>query len=100
MIAFGARCWDAFTASDPTELSNLSLQPPGPLPFMQNAMKRMLQELPWTTNGLSLTEQFALQIIHRDGPIRMAAAFHFMHSELEPLPFLGDIMFLVAIRGL
>lgn len=60
----------------------------------------MLQELPWTTNGLSLTEQFALEIINRDGPIRVAAAFHFMHAESEPLPFLGDIMFLYAIRGL
>ncbi|TPW17633.1 MAG: hypothetical protein FD130_589, partial [Halothiobacillaceae bacterium] len=56
MMAFGARCWHGFTADNPTALWQLS-QEPSPLPLMQQAMRRMLQELPWTSNGLSLTEQ-------------------------------------------
>jgi len=99
MMAFGARCWHAFTAADPTALWQLS-QGPAPLPLMQQAMRRMLKELPWTTNGLSLTEQLALQIINRDGPINIARAFHFLNTESEPLSFLGDIMFLSAMRPL
>ncbi len=65
---------------------------------MQTSIVRMLKELPWTSNGLSLTEQLALDIINKDGPIRMARVFHFIMTESEPLPFLGDIMFLSAIR--
>ncbi len=100
MTAFGARCWNAYTSVDPTELSILSSKQMAPLPFMPSALKRMLQELPWTSNGLSLTEQLALKIINRDGPIQVAPTFHFLMSESEPLPFLGDIMFLYILRGL
>jgi len=99
MMAFGARCWNAFTADNPTELWQLG-QGPSPLPLMQQAMLRMLKELPWTTNGLSLTEQLALEIISRDGPINMARAFHFLNTESEPMSFLGDGMFLSVIRPL
>jgi hypothetical protein len=99
MIAFGARCWHAFTADTPLELWQLS-KGLSPLPLMQQAMLRMLKELPWTTNGLGLTEQLALEIINRDGPINTARAFHFLNTESEPMSFLGDIMFLSALRPL
>ncbi len=99
MMAFGARCWNAFTADDPSELWQLS-QESSPLRLMQQAMLRMLKELPWTTNGLSLTEQLALEIIGRDGPINMSRVFHFLNTESEPMSFLGDIMFLTAMRPL
>jgi|GEM_PF-108000 len=97
MLAFGARCWHAFTADNPLDLWQLS-KGPSPLPLMQQAMERMLKELPWTTNGLSLTEQLALEIINRDGPINTARAFHFLNTESEPMSYLGDIMFLSALR--
>ncbi|MCF6255652.1 MAG: DUF1835 domain-containing protein [Gammaproteobacteria bacterium] len=99
MMAFGARCWQAFTTDDPTELWMLS-QGASPLPLMQQAMLRMLKELPWTMNGLSLTEQLALEIIARDGPLDMARVFHFLNTESESMSFLGDIMFLSAMRPL
>jgi hypothetical protein len=99
MMAFGARCWHAFTAGDPIELWKLS-QAPSPLPLMQQAILRMLKELPWTTNGLSLTEQLALEIINRDGPLDAAKVFHFLNTESEPMPFLGDIMFLAILEQL
>ncbi len=90
MMVFGARCWQAFTTDDPTELWILS-QGTSPLPLMQQAMLRMLKGLPWTTNGLNLTEQLALEIIARDGSLDMARAFHFLNTESESMPFLGDI---------
>ena len=65
---------------------------------MQQAMLRMLKELPWTTNGLSLTERLVLKIIDRDGPVNMAKAFHFLNTESESMSFLGDIMFLSVMR--
>ena len=99
MMAFGARCWKAYSGADPKELWQLS-QEASPLPLMQKAMLRMLQELPWKNNGLSLTEQLGLEIVRRDGPLNMARAFHFLIAESEPLAFLGDIMFLAVMRPL
>jgi len=96
MTAFGTRFWSAFTTDNPTELWQLSQEQC--FPIMRQAMLRMLKELPWTTNGLSLTEQLALEIIDRDGPINMAKTFHFLNTESEPMSFLGDIMFLSVMR--
>ena len=100
MIAFGARCWQAFIASDPTPLWRLTQEEGAPLPLMRHAFFRMLQELPWVDNGLSLTERLALQIIDKEGPVTLDKVFQFLMTEMEPLPYLGDIMFLSAIRPL
>ena len=98
MIAFGARCWQAFTADDPTTLWKMTQEFEAPLPLMQIAMKCVLMELPWTGNGLSLTEHLALNILAEEGSMRPGAIFNLLMTELEPLPFLGDIM-LLSILG-
>jgi len=100
MIAFGARCWQAFIASDPTPLWHLTQEESAPLPLMRHAFYRMLQELPWVDNGLSLTERLALKIIDKEGPITLDKVFQFLMTEVEPLPYLGDIMFLSVVRPL
>ena len=100
MIAFGARCWQAFIASDPMPLWRLTQEESAPLPLMQHAFYRMLQELPWLENGLSLTERLALQIIAKEGPVTLDKVFQFLMTEVEPLPYLGDIMFLLLVRPL
>lgn len=99
MIAFGARSWRAFTKDDPLDLWHLS---EGKSPFrdMQQALKRMLMELPWTGSGLGLTEHLALDILAREGEMRPGAIFSLLMTESDPQPFLGDIMFLAALRPL
>ncbi len=100
IIASGARCWQAYTSSDPTMLWQITQESDSPLPDMQTAIVRQLQELPWTNNGLSLTEQLVLDILYHEGPMRPGAIFNLLMTESEPLPFLGDIMLLSILRNL
>ena len=79
MIAFGARCWQAFVASDPTMLWQLTREHRSPMPLMQLAFQRMLQELPWLDDGLSLTERLALKIINKEGPVTLDKVFQFRY---------------------
>ncbi len=96
-FSFGSRIWQAFTSPNPTELCRLSQAENTQLPLMQKAMNRMLKELPWSTNGLGLTEYLMLYIVQQDGPIDRQRLFHFLLAEADPQPFLGDIMFYSAL---
>ena len=58
----GAEAWAAFAAPDPRTLDALWRRALG-LPHLASAMRRHLQDLPWTTDGLSLTERQLLQAI-------------------------------------
>jgi hypothetical protein len=58
---------------------------------MAAALTRHLQELPWTADGLSLTQRLALQAL-RAGPQTVSALFRATQLDSEPLPFLGDLM--------
>jgi len=98
-IAYGARCWQALINDNPTKLWQLT-QDKTPQPLMRNAFQRFLKELPWEENGLSLTEQLALNIINEEGPMRPGAIFNLLMTECEPLPFLGDIMLVSLLRSL
>lgn len=98
-VAYGARCWQALIDSNPTTLWKLT-QEKTPQPLMCEAFQRFLKELPWEENGLSLTEQLALNIINEEGPMRPGAIFNLLMTECEPLPFLGDIMLVSLLRSL
>ncbi|MGD8913751.1 MAG: DUF1835 domain-containing protein [Candidatus Thiodiazotropha sp.] len=98
-IAYGARCWQALINNNPTTLCRLT-QEKTPQPLMRNAFQRFLKELPWEENGLGLTEQLALNIISEEGPLRPGAIFNLLMTECEPLPYLGDIMLVSALRPL
>jgi uncharacterized protein DUF1835 len=49
--------WTAFRAPDPSALAALARDPSSdataPLPFLRDALRRLLEEYPWTTTGLS-----------------------------------------------
>ena len=99
MIAYGARSWLAFTKDDPLGLWHLT-EEETPFSDMQRALKRILMELPWLGNGLSLTEHLSLDILAREGEMRPGAIFSLLMTESDPQPFLGDIMFLTTLRPL
>ena len=71
-VEAGAEAWDAFAAEDPTALDRLS-RLALPLPHLARAMRRHLQDLPWVTDGLGLTERLVMQAsaagIAGEGPI-------------------------------
>jgi hypothetical protein len=83
--------WDAVRRPDPTAIASFAEAGVPALPFLAAALRRLLEELPWVTDGLSGTERHALSAI--------ATGDHTAHSafaasqESEDAPFLGDTWF-------
>ncbi len=59
------------------------------LPFLEAALRRHLEEFPWTTDGLSRTERRVMQLAEA-GPIAFADAFPRVHE--------GETAFYIADR--
>ncbi len=98
LLSFGSRVWVALTDPAPLALHELAIQATN-LPTMGPALRRHLQELPWTTDGLGLTERLTLELLER-GPADERELFRRLTQEVEPLPFLGDTMFAAVLRRL
>ena len=66
---------------------------------MKGALHRHLQELPSTTNGLSLTEQISLEILDKESTTA-GQMFRQLMRERDPLPWLGDIMYWFILQSM
>jgi hypothetical protein len=86
------RVWAAFRSRDPRVLQAVD---PGRLPDVGPAIARLLEELPWTTDGLSRTERAVLTAIAegKDDPLEVFRAV----QESEERPFMGDHWVWVAV---
>src|SRR5262245_52657106 len=95
-FALAARVWTAFRAADPLELDGLWRSDLRPLPFLSAALRRFLEEYPWTKDGLSRSERRLLELAD-PGPIALMDAFPRMH-EGEDAYYItdGSILELVA----
>lgn len=100
--ALAARAWEAFRASDPRKLealvrdaaaANLSA-----LPFLAPALRRHLEEFPWTTDGLSRTERRLMQLAEA-GPIAFKDAFPRVYDG-ETAFYIADSSLLAVIERL
>lgn len=75
--------WAAFRSPDPRQLENLRTTS---LPFLAAAIRRHLEEFPWTTDGLSRTER-QIRAALKDGPLPL----HELFARVQEEPaFLGD----------
>ncbi|HYG90896.1 MAG TPA: DUF1835 domain-containing protein [Azospirillum sp.] len=92
----GCRTWDALRSDDPRDLAAISRSRIEGLPDLPGALRRHLHELPWTGDGLSLTERMILQIIGDDS-LTVGRVFARLMMEREPRPWMTDIMFLATI---
>jgi hypothetical protein len=100
--------WRAFRSPDPAELLDLTLRlsaaraavsEGGPaLQFLGDALLRFLAQYPSTANGLSHTEELALQGL-LDGPVTAGALFGVTQAD-EPRPFMGDLQFFDMLERL
>lgn len=100
--------WRAFRSPDPSELLQIAHQlgaahapvsEGGPtLPFLGDALLRLLAEYPATDNGLSRTEGLALQSL-LDGPMAAGALFWGTQAH-EARPFMGDSTFFEILQRL
>jgi hypothetical protein len=97
-VALGTRAWAAFRAPDPVALHELILAGTPPLPALAPALRRLLEELPATTDGLARTERQALQAID-GGAVTEAEIFVAAMAHDEPR-FMGDTAFWAWLAGL
>ena len=97
-IALARTAWSAFRAPQPRALLSFVEQPSPALPFLRPALIRHLQQFPSTFNGLSRTEQAALEAI-ASGMTRLDTAF-VATQQREEARFLGDAVFIDYLREL
>jgi hypothetical protein len=90
-LDLSSKAWSAFRASTPLEWQALLETDTSPLPFLQGAIIRMLQEYPACENGLSRTARQALTIVGQNvtHPGQVFAA----SQQAEQRVFLGDSSF-------
>ena len=98
--ALASKAWKAFRSPDPRALFDLAvaLERDTTLAFLRHALLRFFAEYPSTSNGLSHTEQRALDALTH-GPISGGALFAAAQSR-EDRPFLGDTIFYDTLRAL
>jgi redox-sensitive transcriptional activator SoxR len=93
-----ATAWDAFRAPDPEALARWAKLGSPELPSLSPALRRLLEELPSSADGLSGTERLALQAIAAGA--RSPQGAFVAAQELEETPFLGDAWFYRTLVGL
>ncbi|HEV7265911.1 MAG TPA: hypothetical protein VGN83_13465 [Falsiroseomonas sp.] len=90
-VEAGAEAWAAFAAEDPRTLDGLWRRAL-PLPHLAPALRRHLQDLPWTTDGLSLTERLLLRAV-ADGAGDLSAAWRALQAA-DPVFKVTDLIVL------
>jgi hypothetical protein len=89
--------WIAFRASDPTRLVEV-LPRIADAPHLERALRRHLQQFPAKDNGLSRTEQQALEAIAA-GARLLRDVYVGAHHEREDAIFMGDAAFLAHLAS-
>lgn len=95
----GWRVWDLLCAPDPTALASAAAEGIAELPFMARAIRRHCRELPGLEHGLSLTQQLVLHRLAK-GTCSIETLFREVALELDPLPWLGDVMFMHIVEDM
>lgn len=91
-VRLAQSAWTAFTAPRAAAILELLEQDTSPLPFLAPALRRQLEEFPSNRNGLSRSEQQALEVIGA-GVDAIGVAFPASHHQREDAVFLGDTVF-------
>ena len=90
--------WNAFRAPDPTRMVE-ALPRVSVMPHLERALRRHLEQFPAKSNGLSRTEQQALESI-AGGARVLRDVYTQSHHGREEAMFMGDAVFLVHIAAL
>lgn len=96
----GREVWHALTAPEPDGLAALLRQGfGGQRPIMAAAVRRHLQELPGTADGLGLTQRLVLTAL-AERECTAGGVWRELMRETDPLPFLTDLMLWDIVGGL
>ncbi|HKP73996.1 MAG TPA: hypothetical protein VJT67_00575 [Longimicrobiaceae bacterium] len=97
-LALGRAAWAAFRSPDPREIERIAAGGTAALPFLRAALARHLEQYPSARNGLSRSEQQALEAI--DAGARSVRDAFFAHQQREEPVWLGDWTFSDYLAGL
>jgi hypothetical protein len=89
-LKVGLDTWRALISTDPRELALIMRSGTPALPLLAKALHRHLRELPSSDNGLSFTEELALQLL-AEGEMSLGHLFSRLTYERDPLPGQGDL---------
>jgi hypothetical protein len=89
ILELGLQAWRALANPDPRGLADIMRTGTPALPLLANALHRHLRELPSILNGLSFTEEMALQLL-AEGESNLIGLIGRQSFELDPLPGQGD----------
>lgn len=96
--AAATAAWRAFRSDDPCAIERFVDADSGTLPYLGAALRRHLEEFPWTTTGLSRREARALSLI-RDGHSTTWALFRHFDGDDRAF-YISDTALLDVLRGL
>ncbi|MFD1109061.1 DUF1835 domain-containing protein [Pseudoroseomonas ludipueritiae] len=91
-LATGRSVWDALREPDPTTLATLGARGTAGIPQLGEAVLRHCRELPWTRDGLSLTQRLILGLL-AECARTAGQVFSALMLEREPLPWMTDLIF-------
>ncbi|HEX8904293.1 MAG TPA: hypothetical protein VF771_05585 [Longimicrobiaceae bacterium] len=97
--ALASAAWAAFRSPDPTAIERLLDEDTSALPFLAAALTRHLEQFPSVRNGLSRSEQQALEAIAA-GAATVRDAYFASHQQREDPIWLGDSTFADYLDGL
>jgi hypothetical protein len=97
-LVLGSTAWEAFRSPDPTAVLGVTDAGARDLPFLVSALLRHLEQFPSTVNGLSRSEEQALEAIAggSNTPVEAFAAY----QEREEPAFLSDAVFSSYLKDL
>jgi len=97
-FALAGKAWAAFRQPTPEAWAALLTQDLSPLPYLEQAVRRMLQELPGVTSGLARTQHQILHAIN-EGVVEPRLLFGAV-EKMEEAAFMGDWSFWVWLDGM
>ncbi|HMN45693.1 MAG TPA: DUF1835 domain-containing protein [Povalibacter sp.] len=89
-LKLGLDTWRALISPDPRGLALIMRSGTRALPLLAKALHRHLRELPSSINGLSFTEELALQLL-AEGEMNLIYLWGRSTYERDPLPGQGDL---------
>jgi RNA polymerase sigma factor (sigma-70 family) len=88
-LALGQSAWRAFTGDDPTAIERILARDTSSLPFLDGALRRLLEEFPDARTGLPRTERTILEVLTKHGALKFGKLFPLL-QRTEERPFMGD----------
>lgn len=97
-LTLSSKAWSAFRSDTPEQWYGLLNTDTSALPFLEQAITRLLEEYPACTNGLSRTAQQVLKILGH-GVMQPDVLFR-RYQQSEERKFMGDASFRVILHEL